>query len=50
MLVDDNEEVLDTAAKFGVGHVLTIARPDLSKPARSGLRYPVINDFKDLMT
>ena len=50
MLVDDNEEVLDTAAKFGVGQVLTIARPDLSKPARSGLRYPVINDFKDLMT
>ena len=50
LLVDDNEKVLDTAAKFGVGQVLTIARPDLSKPARGGLRYPVINDFKVLMT
>ena len=50
LLVDDNEEVLDTAAKFGVRHVLTIAQPDLCKPPRSGARYPIINDFKDLMS
>ncbi|MEE3182525.1 MAG: HAD family hydrolase [Pseudomonadota bacterium] len=50
LLIDDNEDVLDTAIEFGVGHVLTIAQPDLQKPPRANTRYPVISDFADLMT
>ena len=50
LLIDDNEDVLDTAAEFGIGHVLTIAQPDLHKPPRASTRYPVISDFKDIMT
>lgn len=50
LLIDDNEDVLDTAIEFGVGHVMTIAQPDLQKPPRTTTRYPVISDFADLMT
>ena len=49
LLIDDNENVLDMAVEFGIGHVLTIAQPDLHKPTRVGLRYPVINDFTEVM-
>ena len=50
LLIDDNEDVLDTAVEFGIGYVLTIAQPDLHKPPRASTRYPVISDFKDIMT
>ena len=41
--------VLDSAAGFGIAHVLTIAQPDTGRPPRDDLRHPVLEDFQDLM-
>lgn len=48
LFIDDSEAVLDSAARFGIGQLLTIATPDSRKPARQGLRYPAIDDFAEL--
>jgi putative hydrolase of the HAD superfamily len=49
LLIDDNAAVLDSAASFGVGHLLTIAQPDSQRPARSDLKHPAVKDFRQLM-
>lgn len=40
LLVDDSLPVLDAAARFGVGGVVAITRPDTRLPARDPGRYP----------
>ncbi|MCD6059705.1 MAG: HAD-superfamily hydrolase, subfamily variant 3 [Moraxellaceae bacterium] len=49
LFVDDSEPVLQAAANYGIGQLLTIGQPDLSKPAREGLRFPVLHHFDDLL-
>ncbi len=46
LLVDDNLEVLDCAKTYGIRHLVTIRRPDSSKPEReaSGLRNEGLNE------
>lgn len=49
LFVDDSESVLQAAWEFGIGQLLTIGQPDLSRPARDGLRFPVLHHFDDLL-
>lgn len=49
LLIDDNAAVLDAAGRFGIAHLLTIAQPDSSRPARTGLSHPAIGDFRELI-
>lgn len=50
LFVDDSEGVLDSALRFGIGHVRCVSTPDSQKPARSGLRHPAIDRFDELGT
>ncbi|NKI18138.1 GMP/IMP nucleotidase [Spongiibacter sp. KMU-166] len=49
LLIDDTATVLDAAADFGVGQLLTITRPDSQSPPRPNLSYPALNSFDDIM-
>lgn len=49
LFIDDSEPVLQAAHDFGIGQLLTIAQPDSQKPARSGLSFPVLHHFDDIM-
>ena len=49
LLVDDNEQVLDSAARFGIAHLHTIRQPDLAKPPRQDLRYQAVDHLTDLL-
>lgn len=49
LLIDDNAAVLDSAADFGIAHLLTVAQPDSDRPPRSDLAHPAVTDFRDLM-
>ena len=49
LLIDDNAAVLDSALRFGVAHVLTIAQPDTTRPPRTDLKHVAVTDFRDLM-
>ncbi len=50
LLIDDNLTVLDRAAEAGIGQLLTITSPDSRQPARGEARYPMIDDFRQLIT
>jgi len=45
LFIDDNAHVLDAAQAFGIEFVMTIAQPDSSRPRRSDLAHPAIEDF-----
>ena len=49
LLIDDNAAVLDSASRFGVAHVLTIAQPDSQRPPRTDLKHPAVEDFRHLI-
>lgn len=49
LLVDDSLRVLNSAKRFGIAHLITIARPDSQKPVREIADYPVIDDFRQLI-
>lgn len=49
LLIDDSLRVLDSAKRFGIAHLVTIAKPDSQKPAREITNYPAITDFRQLM-
>ncbi len=49
LLIDDNAAVLDSAERFGIAHVLTVAQPDSQRPPRDGLKHAAVHDFRDLM-
>ena len=49
LLIDDNANVLQAAGEYGIRHLLTVAQPDLGRPARDGLDYPAFNDFRELL-
>ena len=49
LLVDDNLEVLACAKTYGIRHLVTIRRPDSSKPEREALPYEAISNFAEIM-
>lgn len=49
LFIDDSQAVLEAAAAFGIGHLLTVRQPDSGRPARNGLKFPAFNDFAELM-
>lgn len=48
LFIDDSETVLDSAARYGIGQLVTVLTPDSRKPARGDLRYPAIDHFAEL--
>ena len=48
LLIDDNEEVLDSAQAFGIQYLYTILQPDMQSPERSLTRYPGVQQFKQM--
>jgi len=48
LFIDDNIPVLESAERNGIGHLLTISRPDSQRPKRSGLGYPAFDDFSEI--
>ena len=49
LLIDDSTDILETAARAGIAHLLAIARPDSRGPRLSDSRYPLVEDFRDIM-
>lgn len=49
LLIDDNLQVLETAATFGIRHLLTIAQPDSRQPVRSIEGFAAVEDFRQLL-
>lgn len=49
LFVDDSLEILDSAKKFGIKHLLAVANPDSQKPSRIIKNYPSITDFRALV-
>ena len=50
MFIDDNLEVLASAAKFGVQHLVAVARPDTRHPAREVQDYDSVDGVAHLLT
>lgn len=48
LLIDDNLDVLDSALKAGIRHLLTIAQPNSRKPVRRINRFPVVHGFAEI--
>ena len=49
LFIDDSQVVLDAAAKYGIGHILSISTPDSKEQARPVGNYPMLNSFSDIM-
>ncbi|MBA4501636.1 GMP/IMP nucleotidase [Marinobacterium marinum] len=49
LLVDDSLAVLDSADQYGIAHLLSITRPDLTQPARRIDRYDATDDFSEVI-
>ena len=49
MLADDTEKVLSAADKFGIRHLIYVARSSSRQPVRYSATYPSIDYFKELI-
>ncbi|MBI5557451.1 MAG: HAD hydrolase-like protein [Deltaproteobacteria bacterium] len=49
LLVDDNEQVLNTADTYGIKHLIFVAKSSSKKPVVYSKKYPSIIFFKELM-
>ena len=49
LLIDDNHAVLASAHGYGIRYLLTLLQPDSKRDARSGLRFPAILHFDEIM-
>ncbi|WP_027873292.1 GMP/IMP nucleotidase [Spongiibacter marinus] len=49
LLIDDTATVLDSAARHGIRHLITMKRPDSRAPLRQGLSYPAIEHFDEIL-
>ncbi len=49
LLIDDNINVLHSADKYGIKHLLSIAQPDLSRPPRTENDFPMIESYEQLI-
>lgn len=49
LLIDDSMAVLNAAKAFGIGHLLSVSKPDSQKPKKTIIDYRAIEDFRVLM-
>ncbi len=49
MLIDDNIDVLDSAAKYGIRHCYAIHLPDSQSDAVENDRYPALKSFREII-
>ena len=49
LFIDDSKSVLDSARKYGIGHLLFVSRPDMKKPARTESDYQILDCFTDIL-
>ena len=49
LLIDDSQAVLESAAAYGIEHLLTVRRPDSGRPPRDELAFPAFDNFTELM-
>jgi putative hydrolase of the HAD superfamily len=49
LLIDDNLAVLQSAHEYGIRYLLTLLQPDSRRAARSGLHFPAILHFDEIM-
>ena len=50
LFVDDSLVILDSAKKYGIGHLLAVANPDSKQAANVFKEYPSITDYRVLLT
>ncbi len=49
LLIDDTEQVLESARRFGIAHLLTLLQPDSGRQKRVDTRFPGIHHFDEIM-
>lgn len=49
LFIDDNESVLDSAQRYGIGNLLQILQPDLQQPIKAIGRFPAIVHFSEIL-
>ena len=49
LLADDTEKVLDSAAAYGMGHLLSIAKPSTRLPVNYSTKYQSVAFFNELL-
>jgi 5'-nucleotidase len=49
MFVDDSRAVLEAARDYGIAHIIAVAKPDSSRPARTVDGFDAIADFREIM-
>lgn len=49
LLIDDTEQVLDSAQQYGIAHLLTLLQPDSKRLKRIDTRFPGIHHFDEIM-
>jgi len=49
LLIDDTEQVLASAQRFGIAHLLTLLQPDSKRQKRVATRFPGIHHFDEIM-
>jgi 5'-nucleotidase len=49
LLIDDNHAVLQSAHEYGIRYLLTLLQPDSKRESRSGLYFPAILHFDEIM-
>jgi len=49
LLIDDTEQVLDSAREYGIAHLLTLLQPDSQRQTRLDTRFPGIHHFDEIM-
>jgi HAD superfamily hydrolase (TIGR01509 family) len=49
LLIDDTEQVLDSAQQYGIAHLLTLLQPDSQQLKRIDTRFPGIHHFDEIM-
>ena len=49
LFVDDSLPILQSAQRFGIGHLLAVANPDSQKPSRAITEFPAIEDYSVLL-
>lgn len=47
LFIDDSEAVLNSAAKYGIGHIYSIAQPDSQRLREAASCFPMIEEFCD---
>jgi len=45
LFIDDSEAVLESAAKYGIGHIYSIAQPDSKRQRELPSQFPMIEEF-----